>query len=302
MSASAPSDSAALVRVAPALFVFLWSTGYVGARFGLPHADPMTFTAIRFAIVAALLAVFVRATGRALPREPRMWGHLAVSGILIHAGFIGGIFIAIDRGTDIGVAALIAGVQPLLTAVLGVALLGEALRGRQWAGFAIGFFGLSFVVLQSLSLGALPPVGLAASVVALLGITLGTLYQKRFVVGIDLLAGSSLQFAAAFVPCAGWALLLEERAIEWNLTVILALVWLCFALSIGAISILLVLIRRGAASTVSSLFYLVPPVTAAQGYLLFDQRLTPLQLAGIAVTAIGVAMINVGDPAPARRR
>ena len=285
----------AFVRAAPGLFVFLWSTGYVGARFGLPFAEPLTLTALRFAIVVALLALIVRVLGRRLPRAPRMWAHLAVSGVLIHAGFIGGIFVAIDRGIDIGIAALIAGVQPLLTALLSVSFLGESLSARQWAGFVVGFVGLGFVVVQGLAVGALPPVAVAACVVGLCGITFGTLYQKHFVLGVDLLAGSGVQFAAALLPCVAGALLFETRAVEWNVTVVLVLAWLCVVMSIGAITILLFLIREGAASQVSSLFYLVPPVTAAQGYLLFDERLSPLQLFGIAVTALGVAMINVGS-------
>lgn len=281
------------VRTAPALFVALWSTGYVGARFGLPYVEPLTLTAMRFAIVVGLLALLVPLTGSRLPRAPRLWGHLALSGVLIHAGFIGGIFFAIDRGVDIGIAALIAGVQPLLTAILGVALLGEWLSARQWAGFVIGFVGLAFVVVQGFAASALPLHAFVACVIALCGITFGTLYQKRYVVGVDLLAGSWIQFAAALLPCAAFAFLFETRAVEWNLTLVLVLAWLCVVMSIGAISILLLLIRKGAASKVSSLFYLVPPVTATQGYFLFGERLSALQLAGIAVTAVGVAMINV---------
>ena len=153
------SNRAAFERVAPALFVCLWSTGYVGARFGLPFVEPMTLTAMRFAIVVALLGIIVQVTGRRLPRSRRMWGHLAVSGVLIHAGFIGGIFVAIDSGIDIGIAALIAGVQPLLTALVSFFLIGEFLSPRQWAGFVVGFFGLGLVVLQGLALGALPLAG-----------------------------------------------------------------------------------------------------------------------------------------------
>lgn len=287
-----PADRSLLVRSAPALFVFLWSTGYVGARYGLPYAEALTLTSMRFTIVVLLLPILVFATRSQLPRSPRMWGHLAVSGVMIHAGFIGGIFFAIDRGIDIGIAALIAGVQPLLTALFGVTLLSERLDPRQWAGFVIGFLGLGFVVLQGLATSNLPPAAFVACVIALCGITFGTLYQKHYVVGVDLLAGSWIQFAAALIPCAAFAFGFESRVVEWNLTLVLVLAWLCLVMSIGAISILLFLIREGAASKVSSLFYLVPPVTATQGYLLFGERLSALQLVGIAVTALGVAMIN----------
>ena len=179
-------------------------------------------------------------------------------------------------------------------------LLGESLRRTQWLGFAIGFAGLGLVVMKSIAIGTLPTAGLAACFLALAGITFGTLYQKRFVVGVDLVAGSSVQFGAALLPCAWWAVTFEELRIEWNLTVVATLAWLCVAMSIGAISILLVLIRNGAAARVSSLFYLVPPVTAVQGYVLFGERLTVVQVAGIALAASGVALINaVGSAATA---
>jgi drug/metabolite transporter (DMT)-like permease len=291
MRATGPSTN--FIRIAPALFVFLWSTGYVGARFGLPYIEPMTLAVLRFSIVVGLLAAIVAWRRERLPRDPRLWVHLAVSGILIHACFVGGVFTAIHRGVDIAIAALIAGVQPLLTAVIGVRLLGESLSARQWMGFGIGFVGLSMVVGQGFADGALPWAGFVGCIVGLLGITLGTLYQKRYIEGVDLFAGSAVQFAAALLPCAVLAFALESQVVEWNLTLVLVTAWLCVVMSVGAISILLFLIREGAASKVSSLFYLVPPVTAVQGYLLFDQRLSGLQLAGIVVTAIGVAMINL---------
>lgn len=290
-------SSPAFIRAAPVIFVFLWSTGYVGARFGLPYADPLTFTALRFAIVTVLLAVLIVAQARSVPRSPVMWLHLAVSGMLIHACFVGGVYYAINGGVDISIAALIAGTQPLLTAFVAVAVLGESLRRVQWLGFAIGFAGLGLVVVKSIAIGSLSLPGLGACFLALAGITFGTLYQKHFVVGIDLMAGSTVQFCAALIPCALWALLFEDGRIEWNLTIVATLAWLCIAMSIGAISILLVLIRNGAAARVSSLFYLVPPVTAVQGYVVFGERLTALQIGGIVLAASGVALINMGGPA-----
>lgn len=288
-------------RIAPAIFVFLWSTGFVGARFGLPYAEPMTFTSIRFAIVVVLLSVIVAFSRNRLPRSPTMCGHLAVSGILIHACYIGGVFIAIDVGVDISIAAIIVGAQPLLTAVVVVLFLGETLSRRQWAGFVVGFLGLVMVVAKTFAIGALPLAGLAGCSVVLCGITFGTLYQKRYVVGIDLLGGSVIQFAAALIPCVLWAVLSETLTIEWNVTVTLTMVWLCLALSIGAITILLFLIREGAAARVSSLFYLVPPVTALQGYWLFGENLTAGQVAGIGMAVFGVALSNTGGASPGNR-
>jgi drug/metabolite transporter (DMT)-like permease len=291
--------SPTFVRLAPVLFVFLWSTGYVGARFGLPYAEPMTLTAMRFAIVVLILALITVARRSALPRSPRLWGHLAVSGFLIHTCFIGGIFTAIDVGTDISIAALIAGAQPLLTAIVVVLFWDEHLSRQQWLGFILGFLGLSLVVVKSFTAGALPVAGLAACVIGLCGMTFGTLYQKRYVRGVDLLAGLALQFAFALLPCLTFAWLFETRSVEWNVTLVLALLWLCLALSVGAISILLLLIREGAAARVSSLFYLVPPVTALQAALLFGERLSGVQIGGIPLTAAGVALIN-REPAATR--
>jgi drug/metabolite transporter (DMT)-like permease len=272
--------------------VFLWSTGYVGARFGLPFADPLTFTSIRFAIVALLLGLIACARKTRLPTSPRAWGHLAVSGILIHACFIGGVFSAINIGVDISIAALIAGSQPLLTAIFVVLFFGETLNRLQWLGFVVGFAGLAMVVVKSVEIDALTATGIAACLLGLFGITIGAIYQKRYVVGTDLLTGSAIQFAFALVPCVLWALMFETGTIDWNLTVGLALAWLCLVLSIGAISILLFLIREGAASRVSSLFYLVPPVTALQGYWFFGESLAMIQVVGISVAALGVALIN----------
>ena len=289
------STHATFVRAAPAIFVFLWSTGYVGGRFAIPYADPLTFTSIRFAIVIMLLAIIVLVGRRQMPPSIRMWGHLAISGILIHAGFVGGVFIAIDLGVNISIAALIAGTQPLLTAIVVIPLLGETLTRQQWVGFVAGFLGLAMVVLTTMEIGALPLAGLAGCVVGLCGITFGSLYQKRYVVGIDLLAGSIIQFSSALIPCLLWAFLVESRTIEWNMQVLLTLLWMCLGLSIGAITILLFLIREGAASRVSSLFYLVPPVTAVQGYWLFGERLTTLQIVGMGMAALGVALINTNQ-------
>jgi len=294
-------DQSRFVRLAPATFVLLWSTGYVGARYGLPYADPLTFTALRFAIVCALLIAIAAVRGRTLPRSPSAWWHLAASGVLIHACFIGGVFYAIAGGMDISIAALIAGMQPLLTAVILVTFMGERLSMVQWSGFGLGFCGLALVLFKTIEIGALPLDGLAGCFLGLFGITCGTLYQKRYVTGNDPVTGSTIQFGAAFVPCALYALAFESCTIEWNTTVVLTLAWLCLAMSIGAISILLFLIRRGAAASVSSLFYLVPPVTALQGYVLFGEHLTFGQLAGIALAAIGVALINrAGRPGAAR--
>lgn len=291
MNSRAPA-STGYTRLAPALFVLLWSTGFIGAKFGLPYCEPFTFLWLRYSIVSAILLGVVVSMRVPLPRDPAMWGHTAVSGVLLHGFSIGGIFFAIAHGMSSGIAALIVGVQPLLTAVLAGPLLNESLTGRQKFGFAIGFAGLTMTVLKSVALGALPLFALGTSIVALLAITIGTLYQKRFVVDVDGRAGALIQFVAAAVPCYVLARVFETGEIDWQPPFVLALAWLCLGLSIGAIGILWSLIRRGAVSRVSSLFYLVPPVTALEGYFAFGEALAPLQIAGILVTTLGVALIN----------
>jgi len=287
-----PFDTPLFITSAPALFVVLWSTGYVGARFGLPYADPMTLVSIRFAIVALLLILMGKILKVPFPGSLSTYFHLAVSGFLIHSCFIGGFFLAMDSGVNIGIAALIAGVQPLLTAIIAVFFLNERLSLKEWSGFVLGFLGLVLVVLESFQLAGMTPTGFIYCVVGLFGITFGTVYQKRFVTGVNLFTGSAVQFTAALFPCMVWSLIYEPGHVEWNLTVALALVWLCLVMSIGAISILLFLIRRGAAARVSSLFYLVAPATALQGYWFFDEHLSPAQLFGVGVTVLGVALIG----------
>lgn len=283
--------------LAPALFVFLWSTGFIGARYGLPYAEPHSFLAIRFVIVIALLAVVAHWRGARWPREPRLYLHLAVSGVLMHSTYLGGVFSAIHGGLNAGLAALIVGTQPLITAAVVGPLFGERLHARQWLGFVLGFVGLTLVLSKSFARGDLPLAAVACAVVGLAGITIGTLYQKRYVVNVDLWRGSLLQFCAALVPTGVLALWFEHAPLQWTPSFVFALAWLCVVLSLGAIGVLWTLIQRGAAARVASLFYLVPPATAFEAWLLFDETLLALQIGGIALTAVGVAMINRARPA-----
>jgi drug/metabolite transporter (DMT)-like permease len=289
---TAATSAGAFARLAPAVFVLLWSTGFVGAKFGLPYSEPVTFMWYRYTIVSALLGAFVLAVRAPWPRQPLAYVHLAVTGLLLHGVYIGGVFIAIAHGMSSGIAALIVGVQPLLTATLVGPLLGERLSTRQWLGFFVGFAGLVLTVLETLDRGELPLFGLVTCLCALLAITFGTLYQKRHTAGVDSRVGALVQFMATAVAAGLVANLFETRVVEWHPRFVFALAWLCLALSLGAISILWALIRRGAAARVASLFYLVPPVTALEGYFLFGETLHPVQMLGIATTAIGVALIN----------
>ncbi len=282
-----------LPEVAPWLFVTLWSTGFVGAKYGLPYAGPFTFLFVRMQLAWVLLAGLAIA-GRAIwPRRPREAAHLAVAGLLLHAGYLGGVFFAIDRGMPAGLASLIVGLQPVLTAVGAHVLLRESVAGRQWLGLLLGFVGVALVVGEQVRMAEKQSIALASFVaitVALLAATSGTLYQKRFGGGADLTAAAAIQYLAAAALLAPLAVA-EGVRIDWTLPFVLALAWLLLVLSLGAMLLLLALIRQRAVSRVASLLYLVPPATALEAYLLFGERLGPPALVGMVVTAIGVALV-----------
>ncbi|MDX1594399.1 MAG: DMT family transporter [Gammaproteobacteria bacterium] len=286
------SDGQALVRIVPLLFVMLWSTGFIGAKFGLPHAEPLTFLLIRFLLVCAILLAVALLTGAPWPETPRQVLHIAVAGLLIHATYLGGVFVAIDRGLPAGTAALITGLQPLLTAVVAAPYLGEHVSGRQWLGLLLGFAGVFMVVADKASLAEANLGNVLPAFVAVLGITLGTLYQKRHGGGMDVRSGSVIQFAASAVVMALLAPLLETMDVNWTGEFLFALGWLTVVLSLGAISLLILMIRHGAASRVASFFYLVPATTALFAYLMFGETLGPLSLSGMVVTSLGVALAN----------
>lgn len=294
-ASGAPARRAALAALAPWLFVLLWSTGFIGARFGLPFIEPFTFLAIRFAIAAALLALIALAFRAPWPRRPAQLGHIAVAGLLLHAGYLGGVFFAVDRGMTAGLSALIVSLQPVLTAVIAQRVLGERVAGRQWAGLALGLLGVSLVVGEKLlaANAAVTAATLTACLIALVSTTLGTLYQKRFGGGMPLLSGTALQYVAAGALMLPLALIFETRAIVWAPQLIFAMAWLVLVLSLGAILLLMVLLRLNSTARVASLFYLVPPATAVQAYLLFGERLGPMAIAGLVVTSIGVALVVV---------
>jgi drug/metabolite transporter (DMT)-like permease len=279
----------------PALFVLLWSTGFVGAKYGLPYAPPFTFLALRLAIAALLLAVLAAALRSVGMASRAQYGRAAVAGSLLHAGYLGGTFFGISRGVPAGVAAVIVSLQPVLTAVLAARVLGERPSARQWLGLVLGVGGVALVVGPGVvgSSAALPVSGIVACLVALVSGTLGTVYQKRHGDGIPLVWGTAVQYAAATALLLVAAVATEDVSIDWTPHFVGALVWLVLVLSIGAVLLLLLLLRRGTAAGVSSLYYLVPPATAVEAYLLFGERLSALSLIGIAVTAVGVALVVI---------
>ena len=278
-------------RVYPFLFVFLWSTGFIGAKVGLPYAGPLSFLLTRYAFVIALMTVVALATRAPWPREPVQWLHIGVSGVLVHAVYLGGVFVAIKHGLPAGVTALVVGMQPLLTALGAGWLLGETVSGRQWAGLALGFVGVGLVVSGKFGDGAALGPMLIPAVVALLGITAGTLYQKRFCARFDLRTGSVIQFVPTAVVTAIAIALFEEFHIEWTPGFIFALGWLVLVLSLGAISLLNLLIRGGSAVNVASLFYLTPISTAVIAWAVFGEKLTLTATAGMLLAVSGVYLV-----------
>ncbi|WP_426415978.1 DMT family transporter [Aestuariirhabdus sp. LZHN29] len=275
----------------PTLFVFLWSTGFIGARFGLPYAEPMSFLALRMILNLACLALLLFLWRAPWPKR-RDIGHMLVVGLLLHGIYLGGVFIAIDFGTPTGVTALLVGLQPLLTTLIAVSLSGFRPPPRQIAGLLLGVTGIVLVLWPQEGTLQLPVAGVLCALAALLGITLGTLYQKRFCQQQHLLQSTFWQYLGAamlFTPAALWW---DERAIEWSLTFSLALAWSVLVLSVITILLLLLLIRQGEINRVTSLFFLVPPATALQGYLWFNESLAPQVLIGGVITLLAVTLIS----------
>ncbi|MGB8544028.1 MAG: DMT family transporter [Azonexus sp.] len=277
-------------RLYPFLFIFLWSTGFIGAKYGLPYAEPLSFLLIRYGLVIALMTVIALATRAPWPKDPKQLVHIGVSGVLVHAVYLGGVFVAIKHGLPAGVTALVVGMQPLLTALGAGWLLGEQVSGRQWSGLALGFVGVGLVVSGKFGEAALGPM-LVPALVALLGITAGTLYQKRFCAQFDLRTGSVIQFVPTAIVTAMAVALFEEFRIEWTPDFIFALGWLVLVLSLGAISLLNLLIRSGSAVNVASLFYLTPISTAVIAWVIFGEKLTSTAAIGMLLAVSGVYLV-----------
>ncbi len=279
------------VKTAPAVFVVLWSSGFIGAKFGLPYAEPMTLLFIRMFAVVVLLALLVALTR---PPWPSRAGalHSLLTGLLMHGCYLGGVFVSIDHRLPAGLAALVVSLQPVLTATLANRLLGEHVVARQWVGLLLGLAGVYLVVAGRTAGDGTSILAWAGITVALVGITIGTLYQKRFGGGIDWRPGFLFQYGGASLLFGLAALVFEQRTIQWSLELWLALGWLVFVLSFGAVWLFYFLIARSAASRVVSLFYLTPPVTALMAWALFEERLEPLSIVGMAICVAGVFLVN----------
>ncbi len=285
-------------RATPLLFVLLWSTGFIGAKFGLPYAEPLTFLSTRYVLVIALMTLLALAMRAPWPASPREAFHIGVTGLLVHALYLGGVFMSIHRGLPAGVSALVVGMQPLLTAAAAGLLLGERVSRWQWLGLAMGFAGVGLVVgsKATIDAAALAELGhmLAPALAALVGITAGTLYQKRFCPRFDLRTGSVVQFVPSLAVTALLASQTETMEIAWDGEFVFALLWLVLVLSLGAISLLNLLIRSGSAVNVASLFYLTPPTTALIAWAMFGETLSALAIAGMVIAVSGVWLARKG--------
>lgn len=283
-------------RLIPPLFVLLWSTGFIGARYAMPYSEPFSFLALRcilaFLILGALMLALTASKKSAKKMTVRQIGVAMVAGMLIHSLYLGGVFWSVAHGLPAGISALIAGMQPLLTAVLAMLVLNEKVIARQWIGLVAGLAGVLLVLWPKLGVTGtgINATTLAASGIALIGICAGTVWQKRFGTRDNPIGDTTWQYVGATIPLAIGSLFFETRTFTWNGELVFALVWLTLVLSIGAIFLLMTMIREGAIAKVSSLFYLVPAATAIMAWALFGETLTPVQLAGMAVATFGVAL------------
>ena len=279
------------VRFIPALFVLLWATGFIGARYAMPWAEPLGFLAVRFVLAAAILVLLVLIL-RSARLAPAQAAHAAFAGALIHGAYLSGVFWAIRNGMPAGLSALIIGLQPLITAVMAGWALGEKVLPRHWAGLGIGFVGILVVLAPKIgvALGGVTVATFGACLMSAIAISAGTVWQKKFVGRADLVTGTLWQYLGATVVTAAGALAFETGDYVLNGELVFAMAWLVLVLSIGAVFLLMAMIRQGEMSKVSSLFYLVPAVTAVIAWVLFGETLTPVQILGMAITTIGVAM------------
>jgi drug/metabolite transporter (DMT)-like permease len=282
-------------RAAPAIFVVLWSTGFVATKYVLHNAEPLTYLSIRMAVVVGLMAVIVAIARPPWPDRKGI-GHSIVAGLLVHGFYLGGTAVAIAHSIPAGLSALIPGLQPILTSTLANRWLGERLTPLQWTGLLLGLAGV-VLILHGRPMSGDAGWGWLASGVSLVSITLGTLYQKRFCDRIDWRAGNLAQYVAVAILFGAAAWLFESNVVQWTAEFVLALVWLAVVLSIGSIGLLYWLIRRSAATSVASLFYLVPTVTAVMAYVLFGERLDTVAIVGMVACAVAVFLVNRRAPA-----
>lgn len=285
------------LRAMPLVFVLIWSTGWVVAGYSAPYADPLTFLSLRYACAAVLVAGFAALSGATWPATRRAWADVLLTGVLLHAVYLGSVWWALRHGLPAGISGLIAALQPILTALLAPWLLGERISLLRWGGILMGFLGIG-LVLQPKLVNVEPALlwsialPILVNVIGMISVTAGSFYQKTYLASVDLRSTTALQYVGALLVTLPMAFLLEPMQITWNLTMVLVLGWSVLALSLGAVGLMLLMIRRGAVSRMATLIYLIPPTVAFEAWLLFGERLSLVQLAGMAVTVLGVALAS----------
>ncbi|MFZ6690999.1 DMT family transporter [Undibacterium sp. SXout20W] len=284
-----PTSSSLLHRSLPAVFIFIWASGYVVAKYGLPYAEPLTFLTMRYVGVVALMLTLALVMRAPWPAR-KDWLPIAIAGVLMQAVYLGGIWCAVKLGMPAGVAALIANTQPILTAIMGP-LIGERIRGKQWMGLALGIAGVGLVVANKISVVHLSLTSVSLATMALLGMTTGTIYQKKTCPSFDVRTGQVIQFGASLLVTMPFALMLETQTILWTPHFFIAMAWSIFILSGVGISVLYMLIRHGEATKVTSYMYLVPAVTAVMAWTMFGEQLTSMTVVGMAIALAGVALV-----------
>jgi drug/metabolite transporter (DMT)-like permease len=290
-------SSPLFLRFTPVIFTFLWSSGWIVAGYSALYADPLTFLAVRFACAGVLLAGLAFMLRAPWPKGRRAIIDCIVTGVLLHAAYLGGVWWAVRHGLPAGISGLIAGLQPILTALFAPMLVGERISPVRWAGILCGFIGIA-LVLEPKIVGVDPAVlwavllPVAINVLGMFAVTFGSFYQKARIVSGDLRTVTAVQYATAFVVTLPFAYALEPMRIEWNLTMILVLAWSVLALSLGGIGLYLLMIRRGAVSRTATFLYLVPPTVAVEAWILFGEALSPVQIAGMVVTVAGVVLAS----------
>jgi drug/metabolite transporter (DMT)-like permease len=284
-----------LEEYAPALFVFLWSTGFVGAKYIVPYADPFTFLTIRYVIAATILIAIAAILKQPLRLTRDQVKASVAVGLLLHVIYIGGVFYAVSLGVSAGISAVIVSIQPVLVSILAVPLLGERIRWVQVVGLFLGVAGIALLLLPKVFQGdyssSISEVGIVICIIALLGTSAGYLVQKKFGSDIPFLTGTGMQYAVSASAFAVLSALTEDQRIEWSPAFFFGLAWIVFMLSIGSIVLLYGMLRAGSASKVSSLYYLVPPVAAIQAYFLFDEVIPPVGILGMALAGLGVVLV-----------
>ncbi|MFZ6863667.1 DMT family transporter [Undibacterium sp. Ji67W] len=283
------SGSSFLHRSLPAIFIFIWASGFVAAKYGLPYAEPLTFLSMRYLGVVILMLTLALVMRAPWPAR-KDWLHIAIAGVLMQAVYLGGIWCAVKLGMPAGMAALIANTQPILTAIMGP-IIGERIRGKQWLGLAFGIAGVGLVVANKISVVHLSLTSVALAIMALLAMTSGTIYQKKTCPSFDVRTGQVIQFGASLLVTIPLALLLETQTILWTPHFFIAMAWSIFILSGVGISVLYVLIRHGEATKVTSYMYLVPAVTALMAWLMFGEKFTLTAVVGMAIALMGVALV-----------